>query len=226
MIFADIVMAMSGDEKAQKRVGLKISGVGCLVCLIIGVFLFAVGWKNVGPENAVAEESPSNWTGATDITKTLGSAKMPTMSGKIGHEEHASKKSCFTSGQTHFTGPLSKPLGAVSNCMAFGGPMTQAQERWYFNMRWDTGGDYPENYKHKKVIITNPKNGKRIVVSIEEYGPADYLRKRDGIVAGAPPDVYNYLELENAYTGNPGDKKGYAIFGFAKDQKIPLGPLN
>ncbi len=193
------------------------------------VFLFVVGMIG-GPgsetDQASAGSPASSWAGSTDTVSTVGRAKMPATSGKIGHEQHASKQSCFKSGNKHYDGPNSYlSAGSVSNCMAFGKPRTTDQERWYFNMRWDTGGNYPNDVMHKKIIITNPKNGKRIVASIEEYGPAARLMTRDGINSGASPEVYKYLGLENPYTGNPNDKKGYATFGFAKDQDIPLGPL-
>jgi hypothetical protein len=178
--------------------------------------------------DALEPSTTSNWTGSADTVAELDGARMPATSGKIGHEQHASKQSCFAAGNVHYNGPLSffDSIGSVSNCMAFGGPMTTDQERWYFNMRWYTGSGYPGNVKHKKVIITNPANGKRIVASIEEYGPAAYLMTRDGINSGASPEVYKYLELTNPYTGNPSDKSGFAEYGFAVDQNIPLGPLN
>lgn len=203
---------------------------GCCLGLIFALsFVVLVLFRLATPGGGAADTTNgSNWTGSTDTVATLDGAKMPETSGKIGHEQHASKSSCFASGNTHFDGPLSffTSVGSVTNCMAFGGPFTREQEEWYFNMRWDTSSGYPGNVKHKKVIITNPANSKRIVVSIEEYGPAARLKTRDGIVAGAPPEVYHYLKLTNPYTGNPSDKEGYATFAFAKDQNIPLGPLN
>jgi len=211
-------------------VPLRAYGCGCAGLLVFAIMAGSfILYLSYGSNESDAKETlASNWTGSSDTIATLGTATMPELSGKIGHEQHASKPSCFKSGNVHFDGPLSffATVGSVSNCMAFGGPMTTEQEEWYFNMRWDTGSGYPTNVKHKKVIITNPANGKKVVASIEEYGPAARLKARDGIVAGASPEVYNYLGLANPYTGNPNDKKGYATFAFAKDQNIPIGPLN
>lgn len=215
--------------------GIKVQAGCCLGLLIVAIGfvmpLTACIFSESSCDTADALENNSqvsNWAGSTDTVAELGGAKMPATAGKIGHEQHASKQSCFAPGNVHYNGPLSffDSVGSVSNCMAFGGPMTTEQEEWYFNMRWNTGSGYPSNVKHKKVIITNPVNGKRIVASIEEYGPAARLMTRDGINAGASPEVYKYLGLANPYTGNPNDKSGYATFGFATDQNIPLGPLN
>lgn len=215
-------MSVGGTVKAWGTCcSLEIAAAVLVVIFIIALF-------NPGSNiDQAGASTPSNWTGSNDIVATLGAAKMPATSGKIGHEQHASKQSCFAPGNFHFIDSLSffASVGSVTNCMAFGKPRTTDQERWYFNMRWDTGSGYPNNVMHKKVIITNPVNGKRIVASIEEYGPAARLMVRDGINSGASPEVYNYLELTNPYTKNPNDKNGYAEFGFAKDQNIPLGPL-
>lgn len=216
---------------AQKVAMGKVFCCGYLVFFAVFIMVItSCSFLGATCDSAEALENDSqvsNWTGSADTVAELGGVKMPATSGKIGHEQHASKQSCFASGNTHYNGPLSffASIGSVTNCMAFGGPMTTEQEEWYFNMRWNTGSGYPGNVKHKKVIITNPANGKRIVASIEEYGPAARLMTRDGINSGASPEVYKYLGLANPYTGNPNDKSGYATFGFAKDQNIPLGPL-
>jgi hypothetical protein len=203
------------------------------VFLLAFSVIFFINLFNPGPaagdENTSSvDPTISDWAGSIETVEKLGDAKMPELSGKIGHEQHFGYSKCFKSGESHQTNKYSKPLASVpnGNCGAYGGGKTADQEMWYFNMRWFTASGYPGNIKHKKVIVTNPKNGKMVVVSVEEYGPAAYLKTRDGIVAGASPEVYNYLKLANPYTGDPDDKKGFATFGLAKDQDIPLGPLN
>ncbi len=206
-----------------------------IVMLLAGVILASLGIK---PDS----NSPSNFTGSTDTVSVLGNVKMPALEGKLGHEDHLfpsnrggigdivsgdpTNNNCI-SNKIHYVGDDSKEGGNIitaGGCGAFGSGMKTEEERWYFNMQWEYDG-HKEDYRHKKVIITNPANGKRIVVSIEETGPAQFVTDRDGINAGAPPEVYRYLELENPYTGNPNDKKGFVHFGLAADQSIPLGPL-
>jgi hypothetical protein len=200
---------------------------GCLILAVGSVFVILFLFTSMAGGNISGSEeaAASTWTGSSDTVATLGAAKMPELSGKIGHEQHF-RPGC--EGGTHLTNEYSHPLAYISDgsCGAYGSGKKPIQEEWYFNMRWFTSSGYPDNIKHKKVIITNPVNGKRVVASVEEYGPAAYLKTRDGIVAGASPEVYNYLELANPYTKNPNDKKGFATFGLAKDQSIPLGPLN
>jgi hypothetical protein len=222
----DIAGSISGNPISQTKLTVKIGCLLGMLLLIICLIFFAI---SIGGAEKKTDESNDAYIGVScsgidDTTQELGVVKMPYPSGKIGHEEHAAKSKCFLSGHKHFSAFMT--VGSVTNCMAFGGNFKTDQERYYFNMRWEYSGSTKEQYRHKKVIITNPKNGKRIVTSIEEYGPAAYLKSRDGIVAGAPPDVYKYLELANPYTKKPGDKKGAACFGLAKDQSIPLGPLN
>ena len=215
----------------------KIAPWLMMIFLVLGViiFVFSIGQEGVSDSDD-ASGGKSTWAGSINTIETITftknnkkyTAKMPATAGKIGHEQHAANQNCFKNGNSHYNGLLSfySKIGSVKNCMAFGSPRTTEQEEWYFNMRWDTSGNYPTNVEHLKVIITNPKNNKKIVASIEEYGPAAFLMARDGINAGASPEVYKYLELSNPYTNNPNDKSGYAEFSFAEDQNIPLGPLN
>ena len=64
-----------------------------------------------------------------------------------------------------------------------------------------------------------------VVASIIERGPAEFKWTQDGINCGGSREVLNYLETEDANTDDPNDDKGKVLFGFAKDQNIPLGPL-
>lgn len=211
---------------------------GCAALTILFVLVggsVAVAYLVIGGgSNKGTGTSASNsctWSGSTETVTKLAGVDLPATGGKLGHEEHipevtSSGQRCFNEGETHYSDKNSHPLSYVSNCAAMGHyRKTTEQERWYFNMRWDTSGNYPEDIVHKKIILTNPVNGRKVVVSVEEYGPASYLMSRDGINSGAPPDVYNYLDLPNPYTKDPGDKRGYVSIGFAKDQNICLGPL-
>lgn len=206
--------------------------LGCLAGLIVfglvGLVFIGVGLG--GQKSSSSEES--NWTGSEDTSNTSGDLTLPATSGKLGYEEHvpgrhnqdnqvATDLSCMLPPYNHYQGADSNPLTYpdTGNCAAYF-PHTTEQEQWYFNMRWPSS-----EFKHKKIILTNPQNGKRAVVSIEEYGPAAFVTKRDGVNCGAPPEVRNYLQTESPYTGNPSDGKGLVYIGFANDQNIPLGPL-
>lgn len=207
----------------------------CIVALPI-MLIAALIFATIG--GGEDEGSTSGFSGSSDTVDSLDGAIMPYTEGKIGHEQHDAKADCFATGNLHYDGPESffASVGSVSNCMAFGAPRTTDQERWYFNMRWDTTGDYPTAYAHKKVIITNPANGARVVASIEEYGPHSCLYDGDceaygftgnttkGMNAGASPEVYFCTETESPYTSDP--ELGKVQFGFAKDQSIPLGPIS
>jgi hypothetical protein len=225
---------------------VAFGGITLAATVIFACFALIMGFLGVGVDEASGKETGlSNWTGSTATVDKIGKAKLPDTSGKLGHEDHlfpgsrggigdvvsgdAASDSCIKD-KVHYVGEDSKKSGKIitaggCGAMDTGRNMTTDQERWYFNMRWDTSGNYPNDVRHKKVIITNPKNGKKIVASIEEYGPGARVTRRDGINCGAPTEVYKYLETASPYTGNPGDKKGYVEFGFAEDQNIPLGPL-
>lgn len=230
-IFSRAFLSFLKDERGEKKSGCLVAVVA-VILLTTGIYTLAMIFpamglfiKNRGSGNAEATEPA--WSGSDDTIPELDGLKMPATEGKLGSEEHMSSKfdktKCFIPGNSHYEGPDSNPLtytldGPDGSCGSYP-PRTTDQERWYFNMRWPSG-----KFAHKKVIVTNPKNGKRVVVSIEEYGPAEWVTRRNGINCGAPPEVRNYLETGSAYTP-PSDKTGFVIFGFAKDQNIPLGPL-
>lgn len=153
---------------------------------------------------------------------------------KLGHEEHLTN--------THPKHYCGKDSG---NCSAFAGggafaPHTTEQERYYFNTRWGGwiwhhGGSISldnkkgarearKKVKHAKLIITSAESGRSMVVSAEESGPAVWVTDRDGVLYGAPPEVYGYLKTSNPYTGNPNDGKGKIEVKFAQDQNVKLGP--
>jgi hypothetical protein len=69
-----------------------------------------------------------------------------------------------------------------------------------------------EWHRGKKVLVTNPENGKRLVASIMESGPAIFT----GRVSGLSPEAM--LELGAVTDTN-------LEYGFLIDQSIPVGPL-
>lgn len=83
---------------------------------------------------------------------------------------------------------------------------------------WETRLPYlREWYKHRKVIVMNPKNGKAVAAVIADSGPARFTGKS----FGGSPEVMDYLESKD------GAQKGPVVIFFADDpdNSIPLGPL-
>jgi hypothetical protein len=72
-------------------------------------------------------------------------------------------------------------------------------------------------YKHRKVVVVNPANGKMIVAVIADAGPAKFTGKS----FGGSPEVMEYLESKD------GRQKGPVVMFFADDpeNKMPLGPI-
>lgn len=82
------------------------------------------------------------------------------------------------------------------------------QKRLKFLVQW---------YKHRKVVVVNPVNGKSIIAVVADAGPAKWTGKH----FGGSPEVMAYLEL------NVGRQKGPVILYFVDDpdNKVFLGPL-
>lgn len=72
-------------------------------------------------------------------------------------------------------------------------------------------------YKYRKVVVTNPVNGKTIIAVVADSGPSWWTGKH----FGGSPEVMAYLGL------NVGMQKGPVVLFFVDDpsDKIPLGPL-
>ncbi len=72
-------------------------------------------------------------------------------------------------------------------------------------------------YKHRKVVVANPVNGKAIIAVVADAGPAQWTGKH----FGGSPEVMAYLGL------NVGMQKGPVVLYFVDDpdNQVPLGPL-
>ncbi|MEK7504288.1 MAG: hypothetical protein AAB550_02200 [Patescibacteria group bacterium] len=72
-------------------------------------------------------------------------------------------------------------------------------------------------YKYRKVVVTNPVNGKTIIAVVADSGPSWWTGKH----FGGSPEIMAYLGL------NVGMQKGPVVLFFVDDpgDKIPLGPL-
>ena len=83
---------------------------------------------------------------------------------------------------------------------------------------WSTRLAYLRDwYKHRKVVVVNPKNGKAIVAVIADSGPAAWTGKH----FGGSPEVMGYLEAKD------GKQRGPVVLFFVDDpqNQVPLGPL-
>jgi hypothetical protein len=96
-------------------------------------------------------------------------------------------------------------------------------EKWYavvqtlYLPEWNTRTKYLRDwYKYRKVLIVNIDNGKAVVASIADSGPAAWTGKH----YGGSPEVMNYL-------GGARYKKGPVVLFFVDDPEnnIPLGPI-
>jgi hypothetical protein len=84
---------------------------------------------------------------------------------------------------------------------------------------WNTNFEYLRDwYKHRKVIVINPVNGKAVVAVIADAGPAEWTGKH----FGGSPEVMAQLKL------NVGMQKGPVVLYFVDDpeDKVSLGPIN
>ncbi len=83
---------------------------------------------------------------------------------------------------------------------------------------WQTRLPYLRDwYKHRKVAVVNPKNGKVIIAVVGDSGPAAFTGKS----FGGSPEVMDYLQLKD------GHQKSKVVLLFVDDPKneIPLGPI-
>jgi hypothetical protein len=99
------------------------------------------------------------------------------------------------------------------------------QEKYYcvvqtlYLPNWET--DYRKLYawyRHRKMLVLNPINGKAVVCDISDAGPAEWTGKQ----FGGSPETMDYLGL------NHGKRKGLIVMMFVDDpqDKITLGPIN
>ncbi len=76
---------------------------------------------------------------------------------------------------------------------------------------------YRDWYKHRKILIINPLNGKAVVTVMGDVGPALWTGKQ----FGASPEAMKAIGLHT------GPRKGLVLFLFLDDpdDHVPLGPL-
>lgn len=72
-------------------------------------------------------------------------------------------------------------------------------------------------YKHRRVVVVNPANGKAIIAAVADAGPANWTGKK----FGGSPEIMAYLEINYGMQNHP------VVLFFLDDpeNKVPLGPL-
>jgi hypothetical protein len=169
---------------------------------------------------------------------TLDGVLMPATSGLVAREQHLSLSPGCTADNVLYSRESSSnhyrysntPLvdqngmawetspGITCGYGAWGVAPTAEDERYYINMRWNytTANGQPYYaakswYYKKRVIVTNPINGKSVVASVIEYGPGIMSR-----VAGLSPEAMSAIGAQT------NDSLEYY---WAANQLIPLGPM-
>ena len=161
-------------------------------------------------------------------SNTLDGVPLPANSGKVGREQHLSLTMSQEPPATHY-GVSGTPAGAQNGMAwqesggsgygAWGKAPPVEDERYYVCMRWnytDLHGQpilaSKDWYYLKRVLVINPANGKKVVASIIEYGPAPWT----GRVSGLSPEAM--LTLGASTDDN-------LIYYWALDQNLPPGPI-
>lgn len=166
--------------------------------------------------------------GITAVPK-LGSTKLNNVYGLIGAEQHLPRYPGDTIAQhdEYQKSGITPGLGGWGYFAPSKSQMTEdlyQKEKYYVAVQtlylpdWMTRTRFLSNwYKHRKVVVVNPKNGKTIVAVIADAGPAWWTGKH----FGGSPEVMAYLKL------NVGMQKGPVVLYFVDDpdNQVPLGPL-
>jgi len=171
----------------------------------------------------------NNLTGIK-VSANLGGEHLNTTYGYIGAEQHLKRYPGDTlsnhgSVEDQKEG-MAPGLGAWGYFATSESELTNdlvETEKWYAVVQtlylsdWNTRQPYLRNwYKYRKVMIINTNNGKAVVASIADSGPAAWTGKH----FGGSPEVMDYL-------GGPRYKKGPTLVFFVDDpeNKVPLGPV-
>jgi hypothetical protein len=163
------------------------------------------------PEEEVKIVETINQVPGFKVSAELGGNRLNTNYGRIGLEQHLPRYPGETINE-HFEGVVERSIygksGMTKNRGAFGYfasskavLTTEAieKEKYYAVVQtfaiagWDK--NKAEWYKHRKVLIVNPQNGKAVVAVIADSGPAKFTGKS----FGASPEAMDSLGI---YFGN------------------------
>ncbi len=166
--------------------------------------------------------------GITAVPK-LGSTKLNNVYGLIGAEQHLPRYpgDSISQHDEYQKSGITPGLGGWGYFARSKSQMTDElykKEKYYVAVQtlylpdWKTRLKFLVNwYKHRKVVVVNPVNGKSIVAVVADAGPSWWTGKH----FGGSPEVMAYLKL------NVGMQKGPVVLYFVDDpeNKVPLGPL-
>lgn len=157
--------------------------------------------------------------------------------GRIGAEQHLARYPGDTmathfdneaDARAHWSSGMAPGLGAWRYFAPSREQMTQEdvmKEKYYLAIQTFLAPGYNQNvskfspfFKHKKMLVVNPDNGKALVAVIGDAGPAQWTKKH----LGGSPEVMHYLERVD------GAQVGSVVYFFIDDpqNKVPLGPIN
>ncbi|MCL5410374.1 MAG: hypothetical protein M1324_00780 [Patescibacteria group bacterium] len=207
---------------------------------------YGFSWSNVrqvGQDviDAIDEgSSMARW-----VSNLLGN-DIPATSGKTGREQHLWTTRGEGSDADHYaiTNVPTNLRNGIAGTGAFG-RIDSGIEQYYITMRWNycnwtesgTDPNFSSNpgticasgstnmstknwHYGKKVIVSNSKNGRKIVAAIGESGPAIWVTNQRGVVSGLSPEATDYIVGSSYGAGGDGLEYGWAV-----DQTLPLGPL-
>lgn len=170
------------------------------------------------------------------VSAELDGIKLNRSYGFIGAEQHLARypgdtmASHFTNQQDsekYYSSGMAPSLGAWGYFTPSAQQMTQNdidKEKYYIAVQTFLAPGFHDNvrkyiifFKHRKMIVVNPENGKAMVVVIGDAGPGASTGKH----LGGSPEVMKYLERVD------GKQKGPVLYYFIDDpeDKIPLGPI-
>lgn len=166
--------------------------------------------------------------GITAVPK-LGSTRLNDVYGLIGAEQHLPRFPGDTINQhdEYQKSGITPELGGWGYFARSKNQMTEQdylKEKYYVAVQtlylpdWQTRLRYLVAwYKHRKVVVVNPANGKTIIAVVADAGPSWWTGKH----FGGSPEVMAYLGL------NVGMQKGPVVMYFVDDPEntVPLGPL-
>lgn len=186
-------------------------------------------------EQVVAQTLSSSFH--MSVSPQLNGMRLNRSYGLIGQEQHLRRFPGDTleihfetaeDAQKYAVQGIAPGLGAWGYFTNDNGELTKEgieQEKYYIAVQtflspgWNQHvGEYGMFFKHRKMLLVNPENGKALIADIADAGPADWTGKH----LGGSPEVMRYLERVD------GAQRGPVLYFFVDDPSdtIPLGPTS
>jgi hypothetical protein len=194
--------------------------------------------EEVGPLSSYREKQIEELLSRTfnlKVKAELNGIRLNTTYGRIGAEQHLSRfpgdtmASHFDNeedAKKYWSSGMAPGLGGW-RYFSEGPEITEKEkdkERYYIAVQTFLAPGYHEDprkyiyfFKHRKMLVVNPHNGKAMVVVIGDAGPAPWTRKH----LGGSPEVMKYLER---YDGKAVRGVLYFFIDDPNDE-VPLGPI-